>query len=285
MPVNYVILSIYVSCKLIFNGLGQSSRNKLIVFADGTYLELFNWFDKPPDEDAKDQPMRVWAKKEPGLIAFALSSLPPSTIEGHFDARVARIEAVDGDGGLGVAYTPPKAGGRMRKDGVEVKWKVSNPEFHKSVNTPDETLFSNGRLDAPFFCYDVTSRDVRVPFDDREKTSHPCGAVGVAAVEVLVPKAKMDAYVKLYSSILGSFPEALDEQDREKGFVFQIGLPVEKAGPSAIRVRSEQNEEDVAWLKERGIGICGLVLALGDGQECVKKRLGAEGIALTIWLQ
>ena len=53
--------SIYVIGKLTFDALGQPSRNKLIVFKDGTYLELFNWFDKPPDEDAKDQPMRVWA--------------------------------------------------------------------------------------------------------------------------------------------------------------------------------------------------------------------------------
>lgn len=265
--------------------LGQSSRNKLIVFADGTYLELFNWFDKPPDEDAKNQPMRVWAKKQPGLIDFALSSLLTSTAGAHFDARVARLQTGEGDGGLGVGYTAPEAGGRTRKDGVQVRWKVSRPEFAKVVNTPDEALFPSGRIDAPFFCYDVTSRDIRVPFEDKGKTTHPCGATGVAAVEILVPKAKMDAYVKLYSSILGSSPTVVGEEDRENGSVFQIGLPVQSAGLSAIRLRSEQDKRDVACLKQRGIGISGLTLTVGEGQTGVKGHLGAEGIASTISLQ
>jgi Glyoxalase-like domain len=267
------------------SSLGQSSRNKLIIFADGTYLELFNWFDKPPAEDAKDRPMRVWAKKQPGLIDFALSSLPTSTAEAHFDTCVARLQTGEGDGGLGVGYTAPEAGGRTRKDGVQVRWKVSRPEFAQAVNTPDEPLFPNGRIDAPFFCYDVTSRDVRVPFEDKEKTTHPCGATGVAAVEILVPKAQMDAYVKLYSSILGSSPKVVDEDDKENGVIFQVDLPVQRAGLSAIRLRSEQNERDVAWLMERGIGISGLTLALGEGQAGVKGRLGAEGIPSTISLQ
>lgn len=265
--------------------LGQSSRNKLIVFADGTYLELFNWFDKPPDEDATDRPMRVWAKKQPGLIDFALSSLPTSTAEAHFDALVARLQTGEGDGGLGVGYAAPEAGGRTRKDGVQVRWKVSRPEVAQAVNTPDEALFPNGRIDAPFFCYDVTSRDVRVPFEDKEKTTHPCGATGVAAVEILIPKAKMEAYVKLYSSILGSSPKVVGEDDEENGLVFQIDLPVQRAGLSAIRLRPEQNERDIAWLMERGIGISGLILTLGEGRAGVKGRLGAEGIASTISLQ
>ena len=265
--------------------LGQSSRNKLIVFADGTYLELFNWFDKPPDEDAKNQPMRAWAKKQPGLIDFALSSLPTSATEVHFDARTARLQTGEGDGGLGVGYTVPEAGGRTRKDGVQVRWKVSRPEFAKAVNTPDEALFPNGRIDAPFFCYDVTSRDVRVPFEDKEKTVHPCGATGMAAVEMLVPKAKMDAYVKLYSSILGSSPIVVGEEDRENGSIFQIGLPVQSAGVSVIRLRSEQDQRDVACLKQRGIGISGLILTTEEGQTGVKGHLGAEGIGSTISLQ
>lgn len=265
--------------------LGQSSRNKLIVFADGTYLELFNWFDKPPDEDAKDQPMRVWAKKQPGLIDFALSCLPTSTAEAHFDARVARLQTGEGDGGLGVGYTAPEAGGRTRKDGVQVRWKVSRPEFATAVNTPEKALFPSGRIDAPFFCYDVSSRDVRVPFEDKKKTTHPCGATGVAAVEILIPKAKMDAYVKLYSSILGSSPTVVGEEDRENGSIFQIGLPVQSAGLSAVRLRSEQDKRDVAYLQERGIGVSGLTLTVGEGRTGVKGRLGAEGIASTISLQ
>jgi hypothetical protein len=37
---------------------GQASRNKLVIFADGTYLELFNWYDTPPPLDDENLPMR-----------------------------------------------------------------------------------------------------------------------------------------------------------------------------------------------------------------------------------
>ena len=229
--------------------------------------------------------MRVWGKKHPGLIDFALSSIPPAAIHSHFEARVARLKNKDGDGGLGVGYTPPEAGGRTRNDGVEVKWKVSRPRFSTSVNTPDDTLFPIGRIDAPFFCYDVTSRHVRVPFQDKEKTTHPCGAVGVSGVEILVPMAKIEAYVKLYSSILGTSPEAVDETDTDKARAFQIGLPVTRMGPSAIRIRSPQSERDVAWLEKRGMGISRLVLTIGQGQQNLPRQLGADGIASTISLE
>lgn len=285
-PVSYAAtFLISLACKLTCDQLGLSSRNKLIIFADGTYLELFNWLDRPPEEDARDEPMKAWAKKEPGLIALALSSMPPETIESHFSARVARLKAEGGDGGLDIAYTAPAAGGRMRKDGVEVKWKVSRPEFSRSINTPDESVFPNGRMDAPFFCYDVTSRNVRVPFEDKEKTTHPCGAVRIAAVEILVPNAQMDAYVKLYSNILGSSLEPFRGQGRAADSVFQVGLPIDSAGASAVRIRSAQNDGDVAWLKTRGAGISQLVLAVTSHQERANTCLGAEGIASTILLE
>ena len=225
------------------------------------------------------------AKKRPGLIDFSLSSLPPATAESHFDARVARLKAEDSDGGLGVTYTPPEAGGRMRKDGVEVKWKLSRPKFSRAVHTPSEDLFPNGRIDAPFFCYDVTSRDVRVPFEDREKAGHPSGATGVSAVEILVPKAQLDAYIKLYSNILGSMPRAVNEHERGEGATFEIGLPVREAGLSRIRIRAEENEGDIAWLKERGVGISRVVLSVGGREKYGKAQLGAEGVASTIWVE
>jgi hypothetical protein len=124
----------------------------------------------------------------------------------------------------------------------------------------------------------VTSRDNRVPSEDKEKTTHPCSATGVAAVEIMVPKARIDAYVKLYTNILGSSPESVHENAEEKVFIFQVDLPVRRAGQSAIKIRLERNERDVEWLKGRGIGISRLVLALGEGQERVKEGLGGGGI-------
>ncbi|KAK0647084.1 hypothetical protein B0T16DRAFT_414668 [Cercophora newfieldiana] len=38
---------------------GQSSRNKLIIFQDGSYIELFNWYGRPPRLSEQNLPMRV----------------------------------------------------------------------------------------------------------------------------------------------------------------------------------------------------------------------------------
>ena len=65
----------------------------------------------------------------------------------------------------------------------------------------------------------------------------------------------------------------------------RLGRPVGEAGASTVRIRSERDEGDVAWLRERGIGISGLVLAVRPGQGWVNERLGAEGSASTILLE
>lgn len=231
--------------------------------------------------------MKVWGKKEPGLIDFALSSLPPATAESQIMAIDTRLQNDHGDGDLGVTYGSPIPGGRTRKDGVQVKWKVTRPVFSESINTPDETMFPNGRIDAPFFCHDVTSRNVRVPFDDEEKTTHPCGATSVAMVEILVPKYKIDPYVKLYSHILGSSPAVIQNDCDRQELAFEVGLPVAKVDPlqSVVCVRPARDGRDIDWLSERGIGISGLQLSVQGRENHGHERLGSEGIASTISLR
>ena len=214
--------------------------------------------------------MKVWGKKKPGLIDFALSSVE-SPAESYVGGVNARLKENGGDGGLGVRYGQPTAGGRTRKDGVQVKWKVTRPEFSDSTHTPDDTLFPGGRLDSPFFCHDVTERGVRVPFDDPEKSDHPCGATGILAVEVLVPESTIDSYVKLYSNVLHSVPI------HEQGVKLDLGLPVAQMGRSALRVLPAVNEEHGKWLRERGIGIFGLAIHTEGREGHGKERLGSEG--------
>ena len=60
---------------------GQPSRNKLVIFADGTYLEFFNWYDTPPSLDNENLPMRFWGPKTPGLIDFAITDTTHSAEE------------------------------------------------------------------------------------------------------------------------------------------------------------------------------------------------------------
>ncbi len=248
--------------------IGGSSRNKLIVFADGTYLELFCWIDTPRE-------FHAWAHKSPGLIDFALTSLPPSTAQSLHNDIMSRLRDQQRGDELHLSYTLPEAGSRSKVDGVQVKWEYSRSVSSKSVK----------RTDFPFFCHDVTSRSVRVPFDDSERTKQPCGAVGISAVEVLVPKSKLNKFAELYRLILGGSPRILDERSGYKRQDFEIGLPVQGFGSSNISLRSEEDVIDRDWLQTRGTGLRRLVLSVAGREGHGEEALGAEGIASTIILK
>ena len=248
--------------------LGQSSRNKLIVFADGTYLELFCWIDRPRE-------FHAWANKSPGLIDFALTSLPPSTAQSLHTDIMSRLRETQIGDESDLKYTLPVAGGRSNEDAVQVKWESSRPVSTKSVD----------RTDFPFFCHDVTPRNVRVPFDDSEKTSHPCGAVGISAIEVIVPKSRSATFIELYGQILGARPRISEKRGKAAELDFEIGLPVKGFGSSTISLCSEEEEMDQTWLRERGTGIHGLVLSVEGHEGHGEKALGTEGIPSTISLK
>ena len=247
---------------------GQSSQNKLIVFADGTYLELFCWISKP-------QEFYAWANKSPGLIDFALTSLPPSTAQSLHKGITSRLKESSSGDEPDLSYTSPEAGSRRRQDDVQVKWDSSRPVSSKSVK----------RTDFPFFCHDVTPRSVRVPFDDEKKTRHPCGAVGISGVEVIVPNSGSDVFAELYGHVLDASTRFLSKQAEGGRLDFEIGLPVQGFGPSTISLRSEQDGMDEDWLRDRGTGIRNLLLSVGDREGHGKEALGTEGIASTISLK
>ena len=248
--------------------IGQSSRNKLIVFADGTYLELFCWLDRPRE-------FYAWANKSPGLIDFALTSLPPSTAQSlHIDI-MSRLGGKQNGDESDLKYTLPAEGGRSNQDAVQVRWESSRPV---STNSMDRTDF-------PFFCHDVTPRHVRVPFDDSEKTFHPCGAVGISAIEVIVPKSRSGTFTELYGHILGATPRTSDKRAKAARLDFEVGLPVQGFGSSTISLCSEEEEMDRIWLRDRGAGIHGLILSVEGHEGHGEKALGTEGIPSTISLK
>ncbi|KAI1358574.1 glyoxalase-like protein [Xylaria arbuscula] len=262
---------------------GQPSRNKLIIFADGTYLELFNWYDTPPSVHDKQLPMRFWGPKALGLIDFAITDTTRSAEESVEVVNKQLSEEPEKDAGLGVKFGNPIAGSRKKADGVEIKWKVTRPEFSEGDKTPGPELFANGRIDVPFFCHDITPRTDRVPYQDKEKTMHPCGAIGIAACETLVPKHLVVEYARVYAKILGSQLEPAADQ---KTYVLDIGVP---EGPtrSKLVVRAAETEHDIKRMQERGIGFSDLVIAVkSDGQSGeTKRQLGSAGIESTIWLE
>ena len=98
---------------------GQTA-NALVVFADGTYLELLHFTQRPPSPSSP--PARTsstkhpWAAKLPGWIDYAfLGNAGSPSIARTINARAAAD-------GSGVQYAPEVRGGRTRTDGRVLEW-------------------------------------------------------------------------------------------------------------------------------------------------------------------
>src|SRR4051812_38067861 len=83
----------------------------------------------------------------------------------------------------GLPLNGPIDGGRVRPDGVELKWQTARQET----------------FDLPFFCGDVTARALRVPEGDVRR--HANGAEGVATLTIDV--ANLDVSLDRYRALLG----------------------------------------------------------------------------------
>jgi catechol 2,3-dioxygenase-like lactoylglutathione lyase family enzyme len=149
-----------------------ATHNALVVFADGSYLELIAFL--------RPQAGHRWgghaARGHSGFVDFAL--LPSSV-------GVVVAEAA----GRGLAYQGPQDGGRLRPDGERLVWQIGTPP------TPE----------LPFLCGDITPRALRVP--DGAVRQHPNGVAGVACVTVAV--ADLEASLARYAALLGQPGERL----------------------------------------------------------------------------
>jgi hypothetical protein len=123
------------------------THNALISFVDGSYLELVAFHDL-----GRSLSHRWWkiAADGGGLADFALLS----------DDLTADAAAL-----AELVKTPPKDGGRIRPDGVELKWRTA-------VLKPP----------LPFVIEDVTARELRVPAG--AAAEHANGATGIASVAI-----------------------------------------------------------------------------------------------------
>jgi catechol 2,3-dioxygenase-like lactoylglutathione lyase family enzyme len=145
---------------------GRSTHNALVVFADGSYLELIAWKSPAPQE-------RWWQllkRRGEGIVDFAL--LPADT--GETVALAAQ---------RGLALEGPLDGGRVRPDGERLHWQTARPATH----------------DLPFLCGDITPRRLRVPEGDARV--HANGATGVASLAIAV--RDLDASLLRYRALLG----------------------------------------------------------------------------------
>lgn len=146
---------------------GGVSHNALVIFADGAYFELIAYRQAAPD-------VRWWqvlSKAGEGFADFAL--LPENAAR---DAAAARERGLDVVG--------PTAGGRVRLDGARLDWQIVRPKT----------------TDLPFWCGDVTPRNLRVPEGDMR--AHANGVTGVASLKVAVADVAKSA--ARYAALAGA---------------------------------------------------------------------------------
>ncbi|KAM0250771.1 hypothetical protein ACHAP5_001988 [Fusarium lateritium] len=165
--------------------------NKLIEFSDGVYIELIAFQDGLDPEKRKTH---RWGEQEENTIVDWAYTLPQ---ENDFEVIQQRVKEASSE----VVYREPVSGGRIRPDGVELKWSVAS-----AYATSGKALHPGK---APFWCLDRTPRHLRVPYREEDGslpsyTKHPSGAIGVSAVSVSVPEAERDVIAKVYNGIHGS---------------------------------------------------------------------------------
>lgn len=180
------------------------TRNALIAFEDGSYIELLNFLAPPPH----DHLFAHGAHSAEGIIAYAL--LPDDIAADINRARRA-----------GLQMQGPLRGGRLRPDGLEISWQTGR--------TAEPAL--------PFLCADVTPRGMRVPHGPAQQ--HPNGVTGIAGVGVLV--ADLETGAKLYRALLGDAAQAEQSGGAARFRLGPTTITLTEPQTSAQRHRIEQH--------------------------------------------
>lgn len=198
---------------------GGLSRNALIPFRDGSYLELIEYLRPPPvtSRGPLDSRFLRHGPGFEGLVDFALVPVDIRAVLG----RLQR-ESIPAAG--------PLPGGRRRPDGVEIAWQLGIPA------TPE----------LPFLCADTTPRELRVA--GGTAAQHANGAAGVA--EIVIGVRDVPAACSRYGALLGRIPAASRAVEQPGGSsAFQLGgvalilasAGSELPGPKAIRLTGLRN--------------------------------------------
>lgn len=211
------------------------SRNALVAFADGSYVELIA-FENPTLK-------HPWAEKLAqggGLIDFCFQT---TDLRADVDAyRRAGIEISD-----------PSPLTRARPDGYLLKWVLAIPARESGT--------------VPFLIEDETPRNERVPL----KRTHPNGALGIAALTIAVEvPQRLGAF---YSRVVGAPPKQVDLRDLDaSGVGFAVGsnsieliAPKSSTGPVAKWIRARGPSPFAARFKSASASKAALDLSLTSG--------------------
>ncbi len=183
------------------------TRNALVPFRDGTYLELVAFVEP---EGARDN---VWGWRgflpRGGLVDYCAASE-------NSRAEVERLRK------LGFGVEDFGEGGRRLPDGREIRWRSAG-------------FRQEGRV-LPFLIEDLTPRERRVP--GGPAADHPNGATGIPRLEISAPdpgRASRDL-----AALTGAPPEALELGRCE--LVLMEGDAGQGAGPTAVTLSTDAPE-------------------------------------------
>src|SRR6185437_12523647 len=189
-----------------------ASHNALIVLEDGAYFEIIAYRQAAPD----NRWWRVLTTAGEGIVDFAI--LPENTGK---DLQAARLRGLQLEG--------PTPGGRLRLDGVRLDWQIARP----------------ATTDLPFWCADVTPRDLRVP--EGGLRLHANGVSGVSQVRILVTDVAASA--ARYRALVG--PVAVSSG--------KAGVRVE-INKTSFELVGPDNAQGRDQLAARGEGVLSLAL-------------------------
>lgn len=218
---------------------GRNTHNALVVFADGSYLELIAWKSPSPQE-------RWWQllqRHGEGIVDYAL--LPADTTRAVAEAALR-----------GLRLEGPIEGGRLRPDGERLRWQIARPP------SPD----------LPFLCGDVTPRALRVP--EGAARIHPNEVQGIASVAIAV--ADIEASLRRLRALLGEPATAIGAPVSLPGLrsrlaLADLGGSILVLSASRAVPASEEHEPSAAdpvglRLALRGEGPYALVLRTASGR-------------------
>lgn len=216
------------------------TKNKLIIFEDGVYIELIAFVD---GIDPERRNGHRWGRRSEGQIvdwAFTLVPEGPGDPEEQFPAIQGRVR----DAHAGFTYSDLVPGGRTTPDGIELRWAVSAPQSANNDETEYEPTLDGGEL--PFWCLDRTPRRLRVPFHSPENVQHPCGAVGLGAVEILVKgEGKANRLHKVYDAVCGETARMVAVAPAASGYSWKLRAPAPRGTAEAKLVVRSWDEEAV----------------------------------------
>jgi catechol 2,3-dioxygenase-like lactoylglutathione lyase family enzyme len=211
---------------------GGVSHNALVIFVDGAYFEIIAYREAAP----ANRWWRVLAAAGEGIVDFAV--LPENT--GN-DLEAARSR--------GLSLEGPTPGGRLRPDGARLDWQIVRPTT----------------TDLPFWCGDITSRELRVP--EGAVRRHENGVTGISRVRVLVENLAVST--ERYRALVGPQTLSLDN-----------GVPRVALKKTVLELIAPHNDHSRRFLAEHGEGVLSLELRGSPAKVLDTKLLHGADLAM-----